>query len=251
MEKRLLQEKRIGDILTEGYESVLFKYTDDDGRKLIYKAFRPELYSTEQCKNKERKIEILSDLNDPSLVKVRQGLFDTNGRFVGYTMDEVTGKQMAYDSKRKEKIEYLTAIRDTMIRLNNQGVFIGDFKDSNFILNEDGTVTNLDIDNYRIVGDNETLDFDTTTIYMHEYDRYGDYKELIDRYCYNIYVLALIGKYAQGYFQVSDVKRLPLVLNTPHNKATLDEMYYMGCKNHPYAGLILEFKHNKKKEEHK
>ena len=121
-----------------------------------------------------------------------------------------------------------------MLSLNDKGIFIGDFNSRNFLVDDQGKVFNIDIDNYKV----NDLDFDTLTTYMREYNQFGGDKKLIDRYCFNMFAISILGRYALGYFNIDDV-RLPFYMRNKYNNEVRQDMYMLG-KN--YKGKILEFK---------
>ena len=190
--------------------------------------------------NKEKKLLLLSDLKDESLVNLHDLICNSDGELVGYTMEKVKGESIdpLYLS-RKDKINYLSQIRDIMLRLNEKNIFIGDFNSKNFIINENNKVICTNIDNFKVYGN----DFDIKTKYMRFYLEDNGKEELIDRYCFNMLAISALAKYVLGYFDVRDVN-LPLKLwINKHNREAMEEMYIV---NENYTGKILEFEKKKK-----
>lgn len=225
-----------------GYESTVHKYLSDDGEEVVFKKFK--LYHVEELdksilRNKEEKLEILSSLNIPFLADVKDLLF-SNGELVGYTMPMVEGKELTHYSRNNEKIEELKLLKKIMFNLNDQGIFIGDFGEHNFILNN-GKLTCLDIDNYRIQLDGKILDFDTKQHRLiHDFQRRCEISELIDRYCYNFQTICLMGRYSISRLNLWWLTKLPPTLcNNDYNWNTLEEMKHLGKD---YHGYLLELK---------
>lgn len=253
MEKKELDERRVCSINIgkNGYESTVHVYLDDDGEIVLFKRFKenlPDENYEEKCRNKEKKLEILSSLKLPMLVPIKQALYK-NGIMIGYTMPEIIGKNIGYHSSRKQKIEYLKQIKRIMYTLNDQGIYIGDFGINNFIIDRNGTIKCIDIDNYRIKLDKEDLKHDATSSELINFYNKCGIKSLEDRFCFNEAVLWLIGKYVEeGFTMHSLVRRpnefgplikLPLGLNSDYNMTVAEEMLFLGKD---YRGNVLEFK---------
>lgn len=242
MEKKEYNEKNELSEFDHGYESTVHKYISDDGEEVVFKKFK-NCYDQELDKsikrNKEEKLEILSSLNIPFLVAVKELLF-SNGTLLGYTMPLVTGKKITCFSKKEEKIELLKELRKIMFDLNNQGIYVGDFGEHNFILT-DSKLTCLDIDNYRLLTEGKELDFDTK---MHKsierFQRGCKNQELIDRYCLNMQTICLMGRYDIAKYSLCWLNKMPSYLkNNDYNWNIIEEMIRLGDN---YQGNLLEFK---------
>lgn len=239
MRRTQIKEKNVLDVLDSKHcESIIYRYLDDDGEEVILKEFKNVVFKKsmeDTLRNKEQKLEILSSLDTPDLVQVKDLVFE-NGKLVGYTMKEVIGQTLDVESKNSAKIKYLEKIKEAMLRLNSQGINIGDFSTSNFIVDGQGNLTCIDIDNYRINTNDGTLDFDTTLRYADFFEHHCKVNSFLDRYCFNMFALCLI---APGYFSPSGLQSFPQELISEHNNHVVSEMSTLGIN---YQGNILEFK---------
>ena len=190
--------------------------------------------------NKEKKLLLLSDIKDENLINLHDLMYNTDGELIGYTMEKVKGENSdpLYFSRR-DKINYLSQIRDMMLRLNEKNIFIGDFNPKNFVVDENKKVICTNTDNFKVYGN----DFDIKTIYMRDYKEDKGKEELIDRYCFNMLAISVLGKYVLGYFDVRNVN-LPMRLWVKkHNRDAMEEM----CRvDENYTGKVLEFEKKKK-----
>ena len=226
-----------------GFESTIHKYISDDGEDVVFKKFKNQSnqdLTKMIARNKEQKLEIISSLNNPNLVQIKELLYK-NGMLVGYTMPMVKGKQLDLFSKVEDKLEELRQLRKYMLELNNQGIYIGDYHEHNFILTDDGNVICLDLDNYKIYAFGMKLDFDTK--YLRTINRFRqrcNNDELIDRYCYNMQIICLLGRYDIARFNLCWLNRLPnSIINSNHNRGVIEEMIRLG---NDYPGNLLELK---------
>ena len=243
MEKKELNEARIVSSTPKytGYESNVFEYLDDDGEIVLFKRFKEHKYwrdTEETARNKEQKLEIITSLKDSSLVTVKQGLFK-NGILVGYTMPEVTGERLCFGSKRKNKIKTLEKVKDIMLRLNKHGIYICDHHFGTYVIGENGKVTCLDIDNYRVFNKDAHLDCDAKPIYVVDFENECSKSKKVDRYCYNIFVYTTMGNIRHIIYPEELNGELPKGLDTKHNKTVIKEMLTLGKD---YKGHLLEFK---------
>ena len=239
MRRTQIKDKNVLDVLDSKHcESIIYRYLDDDGEEVVLKVFKNAPFKKsmkDTLRNKEQKLEILSSLDTPDLVQAKDLVFK-DGKLVGYTMKEVIGETISTESRNSAKIEYLEKIKEAMLRLNIQGINIGDFSTSNFIVDGQGNLTCIDIDNYRINTDNGTLDFDTSLRYPDFFENRCESNTFVDRYCFNMFALCLI---APGYFSPSELQFFPQDLKSKHNDHVVSEMFTLGNN---YQGNILEFK---------
>ena len=225
----------MGHEYDQGKESIVYDYKED-GEDVLIKLYRDNIVLEEEANNvpfrhnKEQKLRILSSTKDNALVTVRNLVYK-NGKLIGFTMDKIEGTHISYHAPKQKRIAFLNQIRENMLRLNEKGIYIGDFDDRNFVIDSTGKVIHIDIDNYKIGG----YDIDVKDEEIKRFDRSKARKELLDRYYYNYYALALMGKYALGYCNIHTMK-LPLSMRTFHNYEVLDEMR---CLNENYSGKLF------------
>lgn len=243
MEKREYRQEHELPEFAQGYESTVHKYISDDGEIVVFKKFRKkenDEVTKQIARNKEQKLEILSSLNNPNFVQIKDMLFK-DGTLVGYTMPMVEGKQLDLFSKTSDKLQELKQIRKIMFKLNDQGIFIGDYAEHNFILLENGNIVCLDLDNYRIYGLGVKLDFDTLDLRtISKFNEKCGKDPLIDRYCYNMQVICLLGRYDIAKTNFWYIDKLPKgIKDSSYNWNVFNEMLILGKD---YHGNLLELK---------
>lgn len=227
---------KMGTEFSSGKEANIFNY-NDDGKDVLVKLFNEDIVSEEESKNKpyrsnkKTKLQMLSGCRDSALVTVK-GLVYKNGHFVGYTMDEVEGTKVDWTADKARKLMFLKQLRQNMLRLNERGIYIGKFDDKDFLVDSTGKVIHLDIDNYSIGG----IGFETKDQYMERFSKTGAKKELIDRYCFNIFTMALLGDYAIGLCDIRNMK-LPISMYSKHNREVLEETRYI---DENYSGKLFK-----------
>lgn len=243
MRKVIFNSKYVKDRLTtSGQESEVFNYVDKDGRELVFKRFKA--YNT---RAKEEKLEVLSGIEEPSFLVPVEDMIYKDGKFIGYTRKKYKGTHVDYTLRRDDIVKYLEEVKNIMLRLNEQGIYIGDIASDNFIRTKDGKVISIDIDNYRVNTPDKELDFDIKTMYMiHFEDKHCDPK-LLDHYCYNVYVLSLLGHYCLGAMNPKNIT-LPRCLRgrgkLEHNEEALEETKVL---HENYSGKLILLPSTKKK----
>ena len=247
MEKKELVEEQIGRIyFDECVESIVYWYTDDDGEKVLLKRFRERrrdgVTLEEVSKNKEKKLEILTSLNIKEFVPVKDALYK-NGMLVGYTMPKINGVQLNPDTKKKDRIKYLIKIRDIMLKLNSQGIYIGDISRSNFIFTPEDNTVCLDIDNYRITTDDEILDFDNENGESKRFNGRCNNSLLIDHYNYNILTVCVMCRIAEGHLNLFVNNKPPLIMRTPYNRSVYEELQFI---DNDYSGDLFQLEYKRK-----
>ncbi len=247
MERRELKEEQIGrTFFDEAVEAIIYWYTDDDGEKVLLKRFRERrrdgVTLEEVSRNKEKKLEILTSLNIKEFVPVKDALFK-DGMLVGYTMPRIDGLHLNPDTKKKDRIKNLIKIRDIMFKLNSQGIYMGDITRSNYIFTPDGDAVCLDIDSYRIITNDETLDFDNENSEMQRFNSRCNNHLLIDKYNYNILVVCVMCKRAEGHLNLFVNNKPPLIMLTPHNRNVYEELQFI---DNDYSGELFELELKRK-----
>ncbi|MBQ9023769.1 MAG: hypothetical protein IJ105_00950 [Bacilli bacterium] len=239
-----------------GVESVIFYYKKY--KDILLKYFRDEKINREQylrdladyeiprktlifpknrLENKEKKIETIK--NRKSLkdeVEIISPAYYEN-EFKGYLMKKENLKYLNVLENKKKKIKYLKLIREKIELLNNDGIFIGDFNENNFLTNKDITILKLcDLDNLRI----DNYNFDTEHIFVKKYEKTNAKKEYIDSYCFNMFTIAYLNKINLGYFVLNNQK-LPRILGTKENEEILESMKNLDS-SYQYKFLIDNIK---------
>lgn len=237
MEKREIDYESVIRKIDEGNESDIYLYKDKNGYEVVLKYFKNWLkvfkcgqvtqipFTEKARKNKEEKVKLL--YREPCLYddpKVLDLIYDENLGFVGYTMeyfDLPTMYDLSYKSK-KTKLEHLKNLRKRVEELNNNGIYIGDFMSwENFLVDKDGSIKLIDMDNFNVHG----LDFDLGNPYMDSYDdRNKDIKN-VDNYGFNFFTLSYYSRVIMPRLLISlQEEGMPHRFNTKENKELIDDM---------------------------
>ena len=221
-----------------GYESVIFLYDN-----LLLKYFRDEFIedhinkifdkthdldwfdmvrgktiSENELKNKENKLDIIKNLEClKDEIKIYDKVYE-NGIFKGYTMEKCKYKRISSNDRLKHKVKYLQLIKEKLINLNENGVFIGDFNAKNFFISPNNSIKMCDLDNLRIFD----YDFDTKNNSVKRFEFRCNKKEYIDSYCFNIFTMRYLTIPLSDFELMTN--KLPYILNTKANKEIIDSM---------------------------
>ena len=128
-----------------------------NGKKVLLKLFTTD--NEEKLESKRKKIEIMSEnkaIND-EMGNIGNAIFD--GKIIGYFMPfdmEYVRPISEYD-KRKDKIVVLKRLKEKIEKLNENGVFIGDFDKNDILINySKDNILLFNLDKCKIDG----MDFD-------------------------------------------------------------------------------------------
>lgn len=138
--------------LAEGGEGFIYEL-----KGVIVKIYKDHVNKEE----KRKKIEILMKKQLPlAVVKPLDTVVDEKGNFIGYSMEKVEGEEFKKLSNKKyiklhnitvkDLLEKLIQIKDTLQLLHAQNIVIGDFNDSNLIMQKDGEIRFIDCDSWKI-----------------------------------------------------------------------------------------------------
>lgn len=240
MNKITYNEENIIKILGEGTESTVYLYQKSDGSFVAFKRFKTsfddhgklELIPYSTLENKEKKLEILSKekcMQDE--VKIYDLVYDEDGKFIGYTEEVIDNKKtmsLYFTSffKREEKLEHLIELKKKKEILNKFKIYIGDYNTDNFIINSDGTIKLIDIENFYVQG----LDFDRETNLIKEYKKKSpNIIENVDTYCFNYFTLGYYMSVSPSLVEhyLTD-KDLPRKFNTPENRQLREDLKHVG-----------------------
>ena len=251
MRKIQLNNENISGLFQKGLESTIYLYDDSkyynntvlfkclksiDERKKekteYYKKYGLSHYlrsqnfniSTDFLDNKHDKILLIDNLkclNDE--IKIFDMVYNNNN-FKGYTMEKVDGNLIDCFEKKKNIIKYLKLIKEKIILLNSNNVYIGDFNNKNFLVsNNFENIKLCDLDNFKI----DNLDFDTKTKYMTYFEKYCKNLEYIDSYCFNIFTILMLCRYNSVDPYTLDKFKLNYMLNSKENKKIIESMNYL------------------------
>lgn len=233
MQKIIFNKNNIIKLFNYGIESEVFLYYDNDkvvALKLFNKYF--ELRSNEDkilnknqdllspitneiLENKRKKLELIYN-NDlfKDEVQIKKLVFDKNDNFIGYTMKFENLKTSNNCMKKKYKIEQLKKLKEKIIKLNENGIYYGDFNKKNLLVNKNNIML-CDLDNIRIVD----LDFDLKSVHVKEYEKVCKNIKYIDNYCFNLFTISyLYNIYYPYILEYLYQNSLPFRLNTKKNK---------------------------------
>ena len=143
------------DPIVEGGEGKIYRC---NGK--ILKVYKPACVDLAA---KEAKVKALIAKRLPSEVVAPQEMAtDPNGKFIGYLMNEINGDKIAMLVNRKYikannitvkfVLDLVIKIRDTLIALHRQKIFIGDFTDTNVLFTFQGEVFFIDTDSWTVDG---------------------------------------------------------------------------------------------------
>lgn len=249
MRKIIINEKNVGKLIGDGTESKVFLYTTKDGRRLAFKRYRDYLsdytIDIKQRKKKEEKLEFLASIDDPNIVKVHDLVFK-NGKLIGYTMELLDGTKIKLSNSLSDRIKHLKSVRETVLRLNKKGIYVGDYRPDNFIWTPEGNTICVDIDNFKV---NDELDFDMVPVCVGKYENSECDSRYIDSFCFNIYAVSMIDKYFPREDELEFIK-LPECLKEKSIKEYNEEAIRETTSLNPstYTGKILKFPGNKKED---
>ena len=240
MEKSLFDESKIIKKVNEGIESSIYLYKDKNGNKVILKklndriVFNKNAFSIETRKpiiidekirkNKEEKLQIIS--KEPCMkdeIQLLDLVFDKDGKFIGYTSKPDTKVTLnnKYCVSKKKKINYLTQLKDKLEELNRNGIYVGDFINSNNFGVRDGKVMLYDVDSFYVKG----LDFDYKNDMITDYLRNNDKIDNVDNYCFNFFTISFYKDILISYiYDYLGSEGLPFVFNNKENNQLLNDM---------------------------
>lgn len=185
MEISNYKRENIIGYINHGSEGTVYLY-NDNGREVALKIFHIDDKSLNND-NKEEKLMILKheEYLQDDITLLNRMYF--NGKFIGYTSRYEPYRPLSFLIPKKQKIEFLTRLKEKFEALNSHGIYIGDFNQANIAL-IDNKLKLYDVDNFRV----GNLDFNIHDIIMESYiSRSKDPKE-IDYYCYNYFGLGLM-----------------------------------------------------------
>jgi len=126
-----------------------------------------------------------------------------------------------YD-RRKDKIVALKKLREKVEKLNENGVFIGDFDKNDILINySKDDILLFNLDKCKIDG----MDFDKKSKNIDRFNRKCKSQENIDSYTLNLFTIELLERIYPPYvvnYLISN--ELPKYLNTKVNRSIIREM---------------------------
>ena len=190
-------------------------------------------FPIENLPNKEKKIKLIEEKKSLiDEVKILGPAYE-NEEFKGYIMIREFLKYLDYLPKnfkdiftiKRKKIAYLKLIREKIEKLNDDGIFIGDFNEKNFLTDKNVSLVKLcDLDNFKI----DELDFDTKHKFVQKFENSSAKADYIDSYCFNLFTISYLLKIDMPYLSdyLSNYK-LPKFLDNKKNREILDSMIHL------------------------
>ena len=137
--------------LAEGGEGIIYEYQNQ-----IIKIYKSNI----DKKEKLEKINLLMSKTLPNNVIVPKDVVYNKNKPIGYLMDKVEGEEFKRLSnkkylqtnniKSKDILKMLVDIKDTIIKLHNQNIFISDLNDCNILFDKNFNVFFIDCDSWTI-----------------------------------------------------------------------------------------------------
>lgn len=193
-----------------------------NGKKVLLKLFTTD--NEEKLESKRKKIEIMSEnkaIND-EMGNIGNAIFD--GKIVGYFMPidmEYVRPISEYD-RRKDKIVVLKRLKEKVEKLNENGVFIGDFDKNDILINySKDNILLFNLDKCKIDG----MDFDKKSENIDRFNEKCKNQGNIDSYTLNLFTIELLERIYKPYvvnYLISN--ELPKYLDTKVNRSIIREM---------------------------
>lgn len=141
--------------LTEGGEGAIYEY---NGK--IIKVFKPHI----DLSAKERKVNALMKSTLPNAVITPiEAVLDNKGRFIGYSMEKVSGEEFKRLSNRKFVtannidtkfvLSLLVKVKAVLNEIHKQNIYIGDLNDQNILFDMSGNIYFIDCDSWAVGDD--------------------------------------------------------------------------------------------------
>ena len=148
--------------LTEGGEGAIYEH---NGK--IIKVFKPHI----DISAKERKVNSLMKAAFPNAVITPiETILDNKGRFIGYSMEKVTGEEFKRLSNRKFVtannidtkfvLSLLVKVKSVLQEIHRQNIYIGDLNDQNILFDMSSNVYFIDCDSWTVGNDKCTVAMD-------------------------------------------------------------------------------------------
>lgn len=205
--------------------------TEEDSKMFIYNLNGEEvllkLFKTTDEKEleiKRKKIEIMSEnkaIND-EMGNIGNAIFD--GKIVGYFMpiDVEYVRPISEFDRRKDKIVVLKRLKEKVEKLNENGVFIGDFDKNDILINySKDNILLFNLDKCKI----DDMDFDKKSKNIDRFNSKCKNQENIDSYTLNLFTIELLERIYPPYvvnYLISN--ELPKYLDTEKNRSIVREM---------------------------
>ena len=202
-------------------DSKIFIY-NLNGEEVLLKLFKTT--DEKELESKRKKIEIMSEnkaIND-EMGNIGNAIFD--GKIVGYFMpiDVEYVRPISEFDRRKDKIVVLKRLKEKVERLNENGVFIGDFDKNDILINySKDNILLFNLDKCKI----DDMDFDKKSKNIDRFNSKCKNQENIDSYTLNLFTIELLERIYPPYvvnYLISN--ELPKYLDTEKNRSIVRKM---------------------------
>lgn len=202
-------------------DSKIFIY-NLNGEEVLLKLFKTT--DEKELESKRKKIEIMSEnkaIND-EMGNIGNAIFD--GKIVGYFMpiDVEYVRPISEFDRRKDKIVVLKRLKEKVEKLNENGVFIGDFDKNDILINySKDNILLFNLDKCKI----DDMDFDKKSKNIDRFNSKCKNQENIDSYTLNLFTIELLERIYPPYvvnYLISN--ELPKYLDTEKNRSIVREM---------------------------
>ena len=202
-------------------DSKIFIY-NLNGEEVLLKLFKTT--DEKELESKRKKIEIMSEnkaIND-EMGNIGNAIFD--GKIVGYFMpiDVEYVRPISEFDRRKDKIVVLKRLKEKVEKLNENGVFIGDFDKNDILINySKDNILLFNLDKCKI----DDMDFDKKSKNIDRFNRKCKNQENIDSYTLNLFTIELLERIYPPYvvnYLISN--ELPKYLDTEKNRSIVRKM---------------------------
>ena len=202
-------------------DSKIFIY-NLNGEEVLLKLFKTT--DEKELESKRKKIEIMSEnkaIND-EMGNIGNAIFD--GKTVGYFMpiDVEYVRPISEFDRRKDKIVVLKRLKEKVEKLNENGVFIGDFDKNDILINySKDNILLFNLDKCKI----DDMDFDKKSKNIDRFNSKCKNQENIDSYTLNLFTIELLERIYPPYvvnYLISN--ELPKYLDTEKNRSIVREM---------------------------
>lgn len=202
-------------------DSKIFIY-NLNGEEVLLKLFKTT--DEKELESKRKKIEIMSEnkaIND-EMGNIGNAIFD--GKIVGYFMpiDVEYVRPISEFDRRKDKIVVLKRLKEKVEKLNENGVFIGDFDKNDILINySKDNILLFNLDKCKI----DDMDFDKKSKNIDRFNSKCKNQENIDSYTLNLFTIELLERIYPPYvvnYLISN--ELPKYLDTEKNRSIVRKM---------------------------
>ena len=209
-------------------DSKIFIY-NLNGEEVLLKLFKTT--DEKELESKRKKIEIMSEnkaIND-EMGNIGNAIFD--GKIVGYFMpiDVEYVRPISEFDRRKDKIVVLKRLKEKVEKLNENGVFIGDFDKNDILINySKDNILLFNLDKCKI----DDMDFDKKSKNIDRFNSKCKNQENIDSYTLNLFTIELLERIYPPYvvnYLISN--ELPKYLDTEKNRSIVRKMTALNDSN--------------------